>query len=480
MNSQKNSHLIKKWLPQLLIILGSTALFTFYIQKNMSTLYYDEVRYFDLSNWMLSNGLFKLGADVPHLNYTTYFYPLMITFVRFFYNGRPEIIKGLFAVLQYAGYIFTIYFIAYTASRLMKSKGVVIPILAAGLLNIYMIQACTLLLTDLVSACILVFSLYGAILSDLNRPKNIFATLGLSFINVMVRPSALIFVMVTFAILVYRYFRKDFVVTKTFFLISACSLLVFLPQLYINRVNFHVWSPLVASNLYNSQSIWSVQMLKYATVVIDGENPRLIYLNPFFTKSSTNYFGLLADNFYSFLYVTLIHMFAVIDWGYVDTYITKFFPITRIVGSIGLYASWFFTGCGLFCVYIQNFKTRMNLAFLQSKANFFYACLLFTAVIYMGFLATTAPETRFGYPIFLILLPFCGFGIDQMKQHFQSLPSNCKKASEGIKLLCAVLLVMTLLFFLSFSLDRTTGRIYWTSHFKHLIYAQETIFFEGD
>ena len=56
----------------------------------------------------------------------------------------------------------------------------------------------------------------------------------------------------------------------------------FLPQAAINYFTFGVANPLIRKNLYHLQTSWGMGALKYATMVVPGKSPFLVYGNPLF------------------------------------------------------------------------------------------------------------------------------------------------------------------------------------------------------
>lgn len=198
-------------------------------------------------------------------------------------------------------------------------------------------------------------------------------------------------------------------------------LIIFFPQLYNNIKQFDHWTPLIHANLYEFQSNLAASNLKYGTVVIPGENAQLFFPAPYSIDSLKNgIFELIHTNFLAFITVYSSHLFGVLDWGYIKTYITDYYSISRIFGSLFLYLFWIFGFYGLY-LFIKNNKTILE--------RFIILSLVSSFLIYWGFIGTTIIESRFGYPLFVLILPFAGIST----QHLWDYISN-KKIDKSIKI----------------------------------------------
>ncbi|WP_415839985.1 hypothetical protein, partial [Paenibacillus endophyticus] len=254
--------------------------------------------------------------------------------------------------------------------------------------------------------------------------------------------SSAVFMILFFLIALCRLIMiKDFKPLK-FTIIGLLFLVIFLPQIYMNITKFNHFTPLIHLNLFEQQSIWATQFLKYATVVIDGEDPGLRYLTPWTIDSNISMLKLMSTNFIVFVAVFVTHIFGILDWGYVDTYIRNLSVSSRIIPSIFLYVQWFIIGLGILWMKLRN------------QLTFVTVSLLVTAIGYTFFIATTAIESRFGYPIYLILLFFSGFGIKFVIESFKT-----KKLIIFISFL--MLLVICFSLYFSYYIDIQSNRIFW-------------------
>lgn len=157
---------------------------------------------------------------------------------------------------------------------------------------------------------------------------------------------------------------------------------------------------------------------------------------------------MIGNDFFGFIMVFTAHLFGVLDWGYIDTYIKEWYPISRMIGSIFIYLFWIsaFYGSIIFL-----FRKNKNI-----REWFIGLSLVIAFLGYWLFIGTTVVESRFGYPLFMIFLPFAGIGVENFKVGF----SRGNYVSK-VKILLIIVILILIMFFLSFVLDYQTGRINW-------------------
>jgi len=419
-------------------------IFLYFLNANASVNYYDEAHYVHESRSLLTTGL----LDKPR---TTYLYPSILSFFKILSNGDNVYAKIFMSFFQYIIFLFTIIFIANTFSN--NKKLIWFSIISFGFLNPYLIQASTLLLTDLLASCLAAISMMSLMSLNLNKTRIIAGVFGLLYLAVMIRPSVIIFLPIAIGLVIFRFVKFKEIKILKILLISVLLAVIFIPQVYQNVVNFNDWNPLIHVNLYEKQTIWSVDVLKYGTVVIEGEKPQLFSRSHVVVEKGTSIFELFFKDPFSFFFVYFSHFFGVIDCGYIDNYIKEYYPTNRLIGSFFLYSVWFFAFYGILHLIWKKSLT---------KNNFMYASLLISALFYTLFIATTAVESRFGYPLFLLLLPFSGYGLNQIYKINQGQNNQKVKLFRNRMIFAIVFLLFILIFFyLSFLLDFQTGRINW-------------------
>jgi len=321
------------------------------------------------------------------------------------------------------------------------------------MLNPYLIQATTLLLTDITASCLISSVLIKIIFGNIIKYKDYYFIFILIYMATMIRPSSLIFIFIVFLLLFIRQLIFHQISYYKTIIAAITSLFVVLPQLYNNVIQFNHWTPLVHQNLYGFQSRLAATYLKYGTVNIPNESAQLIYSTPFKVDPSTTIFQLIFENPIAFLLVYFSHIFGVLDWGYIDTYIKDFYPISRIIGTIFLYNFWIFSFFGFFS-YLKN-------GMKSDQKNF---VIISTTIAFMGyllFISTTVIESRFGYPLMFITIPFAGYGLCQYLKLFLKNTENRINTRKLLKLLSLYIIIMIIGFAFSFLLDNQTGRINW-------------------
>ncbi|MEK3675535.1 hypothetical protein [Paenibacillus sp. FSL R10-2771] len=426
----------------------SLLIFIYYLRQNYFVSYYDESGYINVSRNILNLGLLNINEPLR-----TYFYPLIISCVSIFTNGNMEVIKTIMSVLQFVVYTYTILTIAEKTHLLIDSKVGYYLILGFGLLNPYLIQSTTLLLTDVLASCCIVLSLIKLVFGDFNKLLTYFWVIALAYIAVMIRPASLILVPIIIVLLIIRtLILKDVSILKAC-LISIISLIIFFPQLYNNVKQFDNWTPLVNTNLYEFQSNLATKNLKYGTVIINNEEPGMFFVSPHpVNESVKGMYDLIYKDFPGFLIVYSSHLFGVLDWGYVDTYITDYYPPSRVISSLFLYMYWITAFYGLYTIFRNKQPNKQQIYFIIS----FIGSFLF----YWAFIGTTIIESRFGYPLFMLLLPFVGWGAKNAYNNIRS-GTNSFNYKRCIQYVLICLIFMALALYISFLIDYQTGRINW-------------------
>lgn len=430
----------------MLLLLLSTIMFLFFLIQNYNVNYFDETNYIGVSQLILLNGLTNLNEPLR-----TYLYPLLIAIVSIF-TKNIEIVKIIISIFQFSFYIFTVYFIAKSVYSYKKNNYVFYGIIFVGFLNPYLIQSTTLLLTDILATCCLTIAVFKTIFSDFDKIRDYYIVFMLSFASVMIRPSSLIIVPL---IIVVMMLRKLILKELSYFRgirAAIISCVIFLPQLYNNIKQFNHWTPLIHQDLYAFQSRLAATYLKYGTVVIPNQEPSLVYKTPFDVGSDTTIYELIFQQPFSFLFTFIVHIYSALDWGYIDTYINDFYPFSRIVASIFLYSFWLIAVLGI----IGFFKNNK-----MKKDKFIGLSLLILFLGYALFIGTTVVESRFGYPLFLFLVPFFAYFIGQTKEKKESFNKNLKWNKNVIASITLFIVYLLVLFTFSFGLDLRTDRINW-------------------
>ncbi len=432
-----------------LLLAISVIMFGWFLFGNATHLYYDEVAYQSVSKQILHKGLFAVDEPLR-----TYLYPLLISTVTLVSGGSIVWLKIMVGILQYFLYIYTVYKLAHYTRGFTQTEIGYATVLFVGLLNPYLIQSTTMVLTDLTALCLIVLVVCKVVFGEITRFKDYFLIFGGLCASAMIRPSSLIFCMLIVIILFMRKFMlKEALSYGKAIGAGSIGLLLFYPQLYNNVVLHNHWTPLVHQDLYDFQSRLAATYLKYSTVVIYGENPRMIYHTPFQVNADSNIFDLILQQPLAFLLAYFSHLFGALDWGYIEIYVKHLYPVSRIIASIFLYSFWLVAFYGWW----KTIKEKAM--YVQRKFIVVSLSILFWG--YLLFLGTTVIESRFGYPLLFFFAPFAAIGVHLIYGQLVKKDTLQLNAGKLIKLLAIVIPIFLVLFFLSFLLDYQTGRINW-------------------
>lgn len=402
---------------------------------NSKNSYYDENWYIQISDVINSSGLF-MSTD----GLRTYMYPLFIAICRNVFGGDLETLKMGISIIQYCILYATVMFVAVNVYKKSKNQIAFFGVLTLGLINPYLVQATTLILSDILAACLITVACVCLAFYDWNKWNTCLVASAFLFSSVMVRPSNAIFIILFLIVIIVRWFvRKDFKMYRVILCALAMSVIVF-PQLMGNVVKYDHFTPLLHKNLYEQQTEWAASYLRYGTVLMDDENAQLFYNSPFPKEKGTTMFKLLYKNPFQFIFIYTAHIFSAIDWGFVDTYTRTLDASDRVLQSALLCIEWFLMGVGLYVMWRNR------------KIN--YLTLGFLAIGYLLFIGTTCVESRFGYPVYLILLGVSGPGLSHIVQ-------NYKDNAFIVRLTSIFIAYMNVFLFLTYKVDMMTGRIIW-------------------
>ncbi|GIO88498.1 hypothetical protein J25TS5_54300 [Paenibacillus faecis] len=429
--------------------LVSLVIFLYYLSVNFKINYHDENGYISISRSILAEGLFAINEP-----WRTYLYPLIISIISIFTNGDIQLIKILMSIFQYIFYFYTVYILSTKMYEFFKSQTIFYGILFFGLINPYLIQATTLFLTDLLAICCVLLALINVVFGNFNENKTYFLIFIFAYAGTMIRPSAVLFIpIIVLLMLLRKLMIKDVYIRKTI-IAGVGFLFIFIPQLHNNVKQFNDWTPLIHGDLYEFQSNLAASNLKYGTVVIPNEVPQLFFPSPYVVEGSTiGIFDLLLTDFPAFLTAYFSHLFGVLDWGYIETYINDYYPVSRIIGSLLLYLFWVVAFYGSY-------------RFIKDKSSvtekFLAISFIGSFVLYWGFIGTTIIESRFGYPLYMLLLPFAGWGINCYSDYWKNRSiSKSIKVRKTLRHSVIYSFIIITTFYLSFLLDYQTGRINW-------------------
>jgi hypothetical protein len=425
----------------LAILTGSLGLFIRSLARNVGVNFGDEANYLAIADRILTGGLFQLREELR-----TYLYPFILCPAKLLFGASPAT-KAVVSVCQYAVFLASMRLIAKTTVSLTGKTSAGLLVFAAGALNPHLVQATTLLLTDILAACLVTCGLVKLLFGDLRlRNDRLLATLPFAA-AVMLRPASAVFVFVACLAVLLRHHVERIPLRKVI-LNLVLSLAFFGPQLYMNVKRFHHFTPVIHFPLYRIQTQAAVYNLKFNGVVVPGERVEpLCHVNPWADRMCSSMYELAKRSPRDFALTAGMHIFGAVDWSYVDTYIRRYHPANRLPASFLLHSTWFLAVVG----FIRFLRRRRLLPTTTARL---LPVLVLAIVVDLGFLSTTQVESRFGYPVFLMALPFLGFSLVGPR------PSRKALATVAVGWLVWLFLSMAL----SFWLDGLTGRIHWLAH----------------
>jgi hypothetical protein len=181
-----------------------------------------------------------------------------------------------------------------------------------------------------------------------------------------------------------------------------------LPQLLINVRVFGRWTPLLANPLYEQQTRWGMGGLKYATLVVPGRTPFLIYPNPFY-RGDPDPISFLRHHPFSYLATLAAHGFALIDADLPYTYVTDLDPWYRwpitLAGCVILFLA--LVGAATAAIHAGRLERTRAL----DEEGFVFLSTAIVAAAYVVVYLPVEVEARFGLPVYLLATPFAAAGL---------------------------------------------------------------------
>lgn len=114
------------------------------------------------------------------------------------------------------------------------------------------------------------------------------------------------------------------------------------------------------------------------------------------------------------------------------------------------------------------------------KNNFLFNSLILSSLLYTLFIATITVESRLGFIIFLLLLPFSGVGIKYIYHLHLESTSKVFFIKNNFKLFSTLFLFILAFFYLSFWLDLQTNRLDWFNEIFNITQTQFVTFITND
>jgi hypothetical protein len=385
---------------------------------------YDSFHYYSLSRIVSDGGLGNLQSRVR-----TYGYPLFLSLCTGFRDADPGTTRAFAFAAQLAIYLAACLYAARVAARVFRSEAFFPATYAVTALNPIALIHATEVLTDLLSAVLLLVAVLLP-LEPGKRARRGFLTFLAAGLAVAVRPANL--VVLPALVLVWLLRARLFGERAGGGLAAgaAAVLLALSPQLYNNVRAYETWTPLVVERLYGEQVDWGTAMLKYGTLVVAGEEPEIAYANPFRPEGVSTPGRFLRESPLGYLATLALHGFALFDHDLPFTYVRNVRPWFRWPIALLNFAFLFLSGAGL----VLGLRDRRRLA---PPARLYFAAAVLVGSFYVALYLPVAVESRFSLPLYAILAPAAIFGASALRRGPRERTAAAVVALGAFLVLCA-------------------------------------------
>lgn len=373
----------------------SAGLSSLFFSAGVKGVWYDSFHYFTLSQIVSGEGLWNLQSRVR-----TYGYPFFVSLC----TGFSDVDAGTARVLVFAAqlllYLAASLYAARAAERVFGSARFFYGTYLVLALNPIVLIRTTELLSDTLSATLI----FLAVLVSIERPhpaRRVFLAFLCAGLAAAVRPAALVVLpaLAVAWIVRARLHREPFL--RRALPATAAVALALLPQVFLNGRAYGRWSPLPVERLYGEQAGWGMSILKYATVVRPGVDPRIVYGNPLAPAGVASPREFFARRPAGYLKTLAMHGFALFDQDLPFTYATNMRPWYRWPLSLVNYAFLYLAALGL-----AVGLSRRN---LSAEERVGFTAALLSSLACVAIYLPVAVESRFSLPVYLVLSPAAVF-----------------------------------------------------------------------
>jgi len=308
--------------------LASVALACFWFVEGYPTPIYDSWGYCHLGEIIRTRGLSAWPTDVR-----TYGYPLFLAVVAGFRAVPLEELRLLVFVVQLTIYLGACAYVGRKLADVFQSPGLGVLAYAIGALNPILLLHASEVLTDLLSAVLILVSVALSWRAPgRERPfspvRQIFLSFFFAAAAVAVRPANIVIVAALVLVWAVRALRWKDVGLAGAGAALAGLIPPLLPQVLINHRLFGTLNPLIEKDLYRRQAIWGMAALKYATLARTDHSPSLVYPNPLYHGDATPAL-FLRNHPLHYLATLALHGFGMLDPDLPFTYVTDLEPWYR-------------------------------------------------------------------------------------------------------------------------------------------------------
>jgi hypothetical protein len=369
----------------------SAGLSTLFFSAGVRGLWYDSYHYFALSQIVSSEGLWNLQSRVR-----TYGYPLFVSLCTGFAAVDADTARALVFAAQLLLYLAASLYAARVAERVFGSARFFYGTYLVLALNPIVLIRSTELLSDTLSATLI----FLAVLVSIERPhpaRRVFLAFLCAGLAAAVRPAALVVLpaLAVAWIVRARLYREPFL--RRALPAAAAVALALLPQVILNGRAYGHWSPLPVERLYGEQAGWGMSILKYATVVRPGVDPRIIYGNPLAPKGVARPGEFFESRPAGYLKTLAMHGFALFDQDLPFTYVTNTRPWYRWPLSLANYAFLYLAALGL--------AVGLGRRHCPEEERVYFSAALLSSAALVAIYLPVAVESRFSLPVYMVLSP---------------------------------------------------------------------------
>ncbi len=380
-----------RWFWPITALAGGLAVVLFL--SGYPSLIYDSYGYFRLAQNLLTRGLIGAANESR-----TYGYPLFVAICCGLLRPPPEVVRLLVFVVQLVFYLAACAVAARSFARTFPRRGMATVFYASAVLNPVLLARTTEVLTDLLSAVLILLAVVLSVDPARGRRPVASATGALlcAGLAAVVRPASVTIFAAIVLLTAARTLLTKSLPARALPLLLAAALLPFVPQLAINRRAYGKSEPLIVAKLYRNQMVWGMANLKYATAVIPDQPPEITYSNSLY-RGDPSPGAFLRRNPLGYLATLGVHLFAMFDPDFLFTYVTDLHPGYR----------WPLSGMNL--VFLALAGWGVLLAWRPAsprQTRFAAAVIIFSSMFYLGIHLPIAVESRFSVPIELLLTPF--------------------------------------------------------------------------
>ena len=355
---------------------------------------FDAFHYYTLSSIISVEGLWNFASRIR-----MYGYPLFVAAATGFSDPPPDVARSIVAAAQVALLLAGALYAARVAERVFRASVFFDATYALIALNPIALIRATELLSDSVSSVLVGLSLFVSLEEGKTKRRAVLSFLAAGA-SAAVRPANLVILpaLALLWVLRARLYGERRELWRSLALGAACVALVLIPQLHGNVKAWDAWTPLLVERLYGAQTVWGTAILKYATLVVPGREPELVYPNPMRPEGVWTPRQFLRERPLGYLKTLGAHGFALIDHDFPFAYVTGPPPPWRWPLALANYAFLFLSALGLAAL-LRDRATRASPAGLYAAGATLYALAL--VAVYLP----VAVETRFSLPLYVILPP---------------------------------------------------------------------------